>query len=101
MSALDVVPEAPRSAGMRLVTLVRPARQDRAGEELRLVLDEHEGHKFVSLRVWFRGSDGQMYPTRKGATIRRGELYETIRGLCAAARELGVELHPKAVGSPK
>jgi hypothetical protein len=36
-------------------------------------LDEYQGHPFYSLRVWTRGDDGAMYPTRKGVSIRLRE----------------------------
>lgn len=93
--------EAPRETGQRLATFQRRGGFGKPDAELRVVLDTFEGKRFVSLRLWERGADTQFYPTPKGITIRVGELYEVIRALCGAARELGVELHPKGDGASR
>lgn len=90
--------EAPRESGKRLATLPRRGGYGKPDSELRFVLDTYEGRAFISVRVWEKGTDGNFYPTPKGVTIRTGELYEAIRGLCAGAREMGVDLHPKGDG---
>lgn len=92
--------EAPRETGKRLATLPRRGGFGKPDAELRIALDTYEGRSFISLRLWERGADGNFYPTPKGVTLRTGELYEAIRGLCAGARELGVDLHPKGDGAP-
>ncbi len=69
----------PEERGQRLATFVR----DRGDSELRVCLDEYEGHPFVSVRLWTRGPDG-WFPTPKGCSIRMGEL----RGLLDALAPL-------------
>lgn len=90
--------EPPRESGRRLATFPRRGNRTKPDSELRITLDAFEGHKFVGIRVWEKGTDAVLYPTKSGITIRIGELYETVRALCVAARELGVDLHPK--GTP-
>ncbi len=97
-TALPAQREAPRETGKRLATFPRRGGFGKPAVEVRVVLDAYEGRPFISIRTWEQGSDGNYYPTPKGVTIRTAELYETIRALCAGARELGVDLHPK--GSP-
>jgi hypothetical protein len=61
-------PRPPEERGKRLMTLERDE-----DTELRLSLDEYQGHAYYSLRVWQRGDDGRMWPTRKGVSIRLRE----------------------------
>lgn len=88
--------QGPRETGTRLLTILRPGSRNKPPMELRVVLDEYEGHKFLGLRLWEQGSDRNFYPTPKGITIRPREVYEVIRALCAGAKMLGIDLHPKA-----
>lgn len=93
----DVTAREPiREAGTRLLTIPRQGGRGKPAMELRVVLDEFEGHKFIGLRLWEQGSDRNFYPTPKGVTIRPRELYEVIRALCLGAKTLGIDLHPKA-----
>ncbi len=87
--------EAPRESGKRLATFPRRGGPTRPPEELRITLDTFEGHAFVGLRLWAQGSDGNFYPSRKGVSVRVGELVGVIKALCAGARELGLELRPQ------
>ena len=50
-------------------------------EELRLIRDAYEGHPYLSLRLWLRDRTGETIPTRKGVSIRFGELAELIAAL--------------------
>lgn len=93
--------EAPRETGKRLATLKRRGSRSKPDSELRIVLDAYEGHPFLSLRIWEQGTDGNFYPTKSGVTLRIGEVYEAIRGLCVGAREMGVDLHPKGQPEPQ
>ena len=75
-------PSAPRETGRRLATFPR----NQGKEELRLGLDNFEGHDYVSLRLWARGDDGSWWPTRKGCSIRLAEcagLAEALAGVAA------------------
>lgn len=68
-------------------------------EELRVSLDEYQGHPFVSIRVWALGRDGQWWPVRgKGCTIRVREMGQVIAALGRAARETGQSPRPRGAG---
>lgn len=99
MSEQDDQRQGPRETGTRLLTIPRQGGRGKPATELRIVLDDYEGHKFLSLRVWEQGADRNFYPTPKGVTVRSRELYEVIRALCGAARTLGIDLHPKGAPS--
>ena len=83
---------APVETGERIATFARPGRGNKAAEELRITRDEFECHAFLSLRIWFQGHGGAWLPTKRGLTIRKGELVGVIKALCAAARAMGIEL---------
>jgi hypothetical protein len=89
---------SPRESGKRIATFPRSGRPGKPTEEQRWTVDTFEGHPYIGGRIWTQGSDGCFYPTQKGITVRRGELLQLIRALCGAAREMGVDLHPKAEG---
>jgi hypothetical protein len=67
----------PEETGTRLATFNR----GRGEEQLRVCLDTFEGHRFVSIRLWARGRDGNFWPTRKGCSIRLRELPELVEVL--------------------
>jgi len=92
--------EAPRETGTRLLTIPRPGNRQKPATELRITLDTFEGHQFIGARVWEQGADRNFYPTPRGITIRPRELYEVIRALCAAAKTLAIDLHPKDPAPP-
>ncbi len=55
-------------------------------EELRLTLDSRPNDdgrviSWVSARIWWRGNDGEMRPSKKGVTFRMRELGEVIARL--------------------
>ncbi len=82
-------PVAPR--GTKLVAIPRGTH-----EELRVSLDEYEGHPFVSLRVWARATDGPWLPVAgKGCSVRLRELAEVADALREAINVAGV---PNAKG---
>lgn len=47
-----------------LLTVPKPGNQ-----ELRICLSEYRGHRFLSLRIWFRAAGGEMRPGREGCTV--------------------------------
>ena len=52
-------------------------------------VDEYNGRKFLSLREWFKPEDKpEWLPTKKGLTIRTGELDRFIQAINAAKKEL-------------
>jgi hypothetical protein len=78
-------PSPPEDRGQRLATLARG--QD---EEFRVNLDEYQGRPYVSLRLWQRSQDGNFWPTRKGCSVRIGELPDVIAAL-QRAEELATQ----------
>jgi hypothetical protein len=76
-TASEAPPSPPVDTARRLATLPRGQ-----GAEMRLALAEYEGKPYVSLRVFERGSDGQLWPMRgKGCSIRISEVAEVIAAL--------------------
>jgi len=41
-----------------------------AREELRLTLGEYRGYPLAQLRVWFKGDDGAVRPSKSGVAFR-------------------------------
>jgi hypothetical protein len=81
--------KAPEEIGRRLATF--PRGRD---AELHVCLAEFQGSLFVSLRVWERGSDGQLWPVKgKGCSIRMGECGGLAEVLAALAGEHGGRRH--------
>lgn len=77
--------DVPQESGQRLATFPRP----RNGEELRVTLEEYNGHPFLSLRVWAPGTGGQLWPVRgKGLSIRIREVAELAEVLARVAEDL-------------
>jgi len=74
----------PESNGRKLASIPRGTH-----EELRVTLDEYEGHPYVQLRAWERGAGG-WFPTRKGVTVRLRELEAVAEALREALEVAGV-----------
>lgn len=53
-------------------------------EELRVTLDQYQGHSLVNLRIWFEAEDGAMRPGRQGLAFRVALLPEVLAALQAA-----------------
>ncbi|MFH1177443.1 MAG: transcriptional coactivator p15/PC4 family protein, partial [Acidobacteriota bacterium] len=67
----------------------RKSDEKEASEQLRVTLREYQGRPFIDLRVWFLANDNHWHPTKKGATIRRGELGRVLEALGRAAQLFG------------
>jgi len=93
--AATATAEGPADTGQRLATLDRPGWQGKADTELRVSLAEHEGHRYLNLRVWtLDARAATWWPDKsKGCTVRLGEA-EAV----AAALLAGLEL---AGGAPE
>lgn len=48
---------------------------------LRVTRRSYQGKPFTDVRIFFRGDDGELHPTKKGATIRDYELGQVIEAL--------------------
>jgi hypothetical protein len=51
----------------------------RGGNDYLLIQrDTFKGYPYLSVRLWFKGDDGNLHPTQKGVSIRLSELDEVI-----------------------
>lgn len=71
------------------LTFARGKGDDRDAEQLRISVDEYEGKRYISARIWYRDAAGEYKPTKKGITIRSREIKDVIAWLIDAERELG------------
>jgi hypothetical protein len=62
----------PTPTGTPLASFPRKG-PDGVEQELRVVLDEFEGHPYLALRVWQRDAAGAWWPTKKGVSVRLTE----------------------------
>ncbi len=92
---------APEPSGRHLATFERKGRGRAPDTELRVVLDEYQGHPYISLRVWSRGQDGLWFPTRKGCSVRLGEAEDLADALGDAVRMANFTNDQAAKGSPR
>lgn len=65
-------------------------------EELRVSLGEYNGKTFASLRVFFKGTSGDMIPSKTGVTVRAKEIRKVIEALQRVESELTGEVPPPA-----
>lgn len=58
-----------------------------SNEEILVSLDNFQGHDLLNMRVWFRASDGEMRPGRKGLSVNVALIPELL-GALAASRDV-------------
>lgn len=61
-------------------------------ETIRVALDEYNGHKLISVRVWTPGEDGQARPTKAGIACRVAllpDLHDALGKALERARKAG------------
>ena len=75
--------QAPRDDGE---TLFERSRNET--EKFRLSLKSYEGKPFIDARIYFRGTDGGWWPTKRGVSIRVGELAAVVEALQGALERL-------------
>src|SRR4051812_25241816 len=64
---------APEPSGELLASFPRRGR-DGLEQELRVVLDEYHGHRYIAVRVWQRDRRGAWWPCRgRGVSVRLSE----------------------------
>jgi len=72
-----------------LLRLDRGADTSRgATSQLQVRVREYRGHRFVDVRLFWRGDDGELRPGKKGIALRRGELAKVRAALEQAEAEL-------------
>ena len=67
-------------------------------EELRLAWSEYEGKPYLSLRLWQKGDDGALLPTKKGISIRLRELPDLTEALINTCNEASAYLERQGDG---
>lgn len=77
---------APEPSGRLLLALPRPGKSRGPDGELRISLDEFQGHAYVAVRLWTRSASGEWFPSRKGCSIRMAECEDFAAALGAATR---------------
>jgi hypothetical protein len=75
----------PQERGELLLTLPRNFRDQH--EQLRLALDQYEGRKYLSLRIWNCDHRGEWWPTPRGVSIRLSEVAALAEALAKIADE--------------
>jgi Transcriptional Coactivator p15 (PC4) len=62
------------------------------GETMRVTIENYKGHDLVHIRRWQRGSNGQLYPTEKGAAVKVRQLPRLLKALKT------IRVHAKKIG---
>jgi hypothetical protein len=65
-----------------------------ASEEIRVSIGEFNGHKLINMRIYFRSSDGEWLPTKKGIALgvdRYPMLLEAVLKLGQELQALGLK----------
>ena len=60
--------------------------EKRDDERVCFSVSEYKGHPYLSIRIHFRGDDGEWHPTKKGVTLSVEQLAD-IEGGVAALRQ--------------
>jgi hypothetical protein len=55
-------------------------------EELRVSLDEYQGHRLINMRIWFDAGE-EMRPGKKGLSLKLDALPELLAALQNAEKE--------------
>jgi hypothetical protein len=78
-------PRPPEPDGQVLATFPRRSREG-PDAELRVILQEYQGHEFIGVSLWERGTGG-FWPARgKTLSIRRGEARQFAEAVLAGLR---------------
>jgi hypothetical protein len=80
---------APEPSGEIVTSLLREGYRDRPDVELRVTVDEFQGHRFLGLRLWEMGQGDAWYPTRKGLSIRLNEAATVAAAILEALDRAG------------
>ncbi len=65
------------------------AFEKNSSEEVRVCLTTYKGRRYLDIRAYYQGDDGQRHPTRKGITLSLDlvpELETSLKRLRKAAR---------------
>lgn len=57
-------------------------------ETLRVQLTEYQGRPIIDLRVWYKGRDGELRPSRSGLTCSTSHVQRLAEALADAAVQL-------------
>ena len=62
-----------------------------ASEEVRVSIGEFQGHKLISLRVYFRSATGEWLPSRKGLALGVDRYQELLNAVLKVGQALQVQ----------
>jgi hypothetical protein len=83
------------SGGELLTTLARPGYRGGPVGELRVSLDEFQGHGYLGVRLWEAGRDGVFRPTKKGMAIRFSEARQVAAAILEGLERSGWQPPPE------
>ncbi len=76
--------EAPEPSGELLASFPRKG-PDGVRQELRVILDEYQGHAYIAVRLWQAGQDGAFWPLKgRGISVRLSEAEAVAAALVKA-----------------
>ena len=52
---------------------------------------EYKGNKYIDVRIFYKDTDGNLKPTRKGVSLRPEKVAELVTALAAAAVDGSIE----------
>jgi hypothetical protein len=65
-----------------MVTIRKNAR-----ECICLRLETYQGHRFLDVRIWTTGEDGEQVPTRKGVAVPLSAMPEFVEAVVSIGKE--------------
>ena len=91
--------QPPEPSGTPLAALARRSPEG-VESELRIDLDEYNGHPFLKLRIWSRDrGNGNWWPDpKRGVSVRLGEAEAVARALLDGLEQAGGAPEPKGGG---
>ena len=92
---------APEPKGELIASFDPPGYRGGPAGEVRVTLDEFNGHSFLSLRLWELGSDGAGWPTKKGLSVRISEAESVAVALMRGLELAGGPRDRRAVGQAR
>lgn len=64
-----------------IATIIRKGYKDKKDEQFRIEVSSFNGKKYISLRLWWQTPEGEWAPSKKGISVRVGEVEQVIEAL--------------------
>lgn len=61
-------------------------------EKLKVTISEYKGYTFLDIRVYYEDGQGEYKPTKKGITLKKGDIEPIIRLLKEGEKKLKVNM---------